>query len=144
MTTDDGPGPTRAQQFGHWATDAARAAGYDVDSQRGGGRRDIAKATGMSPTSVGRMLAGKTLPSPKFYAALADAFRVSLREVLIQAGAATDDLLEATALRASEAKRISPEEAAERVGIRKPANVQLVVSMINQMLQQEATEDGAA
>jgi predicted DNA-binding protein (UPF0251 family) len=90
------------------------------------------------------MLAGKTLPSPKFYAALADAFRVSLREVLIQAGAATDDLLEATALRASEAKRISPEEAAERVGIRKPANVQLVVSMINQMLQQEATEDGAA
>jgi transcriptional regulator with XRE-family HTH domain len=147
MTAHDGPGPTRAQRaasFGRWSTDAARAAGFDVDSQRGGGRAEIAKLTGMSPTTVGRMLAGRSLPSPKFYGAIAKAFHRPLREVLIEVSAATDDMLEETAVAAAEARRISPQEAAERIGIRKPANVRLFVATAELMLQQEADENGAA
>jgi hypothetical protein len=90
------------------------------------------------------MLAGKTLPSPRFYAALAEVFRRPLREVLIEAGAATDDQLEATAAAAIEAARLSPQEAAVRVGIRKPANIRLFVSMVENMLQQEEESPGAA
>jgi hypothetical protein len=98
----------------------------------------------MSPTSVGRMLAGKTLPSPRFYAPLAKAFKRELREVLIEAGSATEDLLEATAVAASEAARLTPREAADRVGIRKPANIRLFVSMVENMLQEEDESPGAA
>ncbi len=96
----------------------------------------------MSASSVGRMLSGKTLPSPRVYAALATVFKRPLREVLIEAGSATDDLLEGTAAAASEARRLSPREAADRVGIRKPANVRLFVSMVEQMLEEESS--GAA
>lgn len=89
------------------------------------------------------MLAGKTLPSPRTYAVIAKAFKRPLREVLIEAGTATDDLLEATAAAAREARRLTPLEAADRVGIQKPANVRLFVSMVENMLQEEA-ESGAA
>lgn len=142
MSHDDEPGPTQAQRFGRWASEAARVAGYDIDSQRGGGRVEIARKTGMSGSTVGRILAGKTLPSPRYYSAWAEALDVTLREVLIEAGAVTADDLDAVAERFIPITSLTPEDAAPLLGITIPANVRLFVSMVENILSQERERPG--
>lgn len=65
---------------------AARAAGYDIDSPRGGGRKALAEATGMSQSSVGRTLSGDTVPNARILPVLADVLGVPRNEVLAMAG----------------------------------------------------------
>lgn len=137
MSDDEGPGPTRAQSFGRWATAAARAAKFNVDGQRGRGRAEIAELTGMPASSVGRILSGKSLPSPRYYAPLAKALRRPLRELLIEVGVGDEEELGIMAERLGSEPVLSPRVAAERMGIRKPANIDLVVSLAENLLRQE-------
>lgn len=69
-----------------FASNAARAAGYDIDSPRGGGRTALAEASGMSISSVSRMLSGQSNISIEAVAGLADALRVPVSDVLVAAG----------------------------------------------------------
>jgi len=72
--------------FSDFVTNAARAAGYDIDSPRGGGRTALAEASGMTLSSVSRMLSGQTGISPKALPGLAEALRVPVSSVLVAAG----------------------------------------------------------
>jgi transcriptional regulator with XRE-family HTH domain len=146
MSDDHGAGPIRAKRFGDYVATAARAAGYDIDSQRGGGRAALARDTGMSASSVGRMLKGERLPSPRFYERLAKALRVPLRQLLIESGNASDASLDYVAERLTPITSLTPEEAAPLLGITIPANVKLFVSMVENLLgqEQESTRDNTS
>jgi transcriptional regulator with XRE-family HTH domain len=78
-------------EFSEYVTKAARAAGYDLDSPRGGARKALAEATGMSQSSVGRMFAGTTLPDARVLPKLADVLDVPRGELLNLAGVATEE-----------------------------------------------------
>jgi transcriptional regulator with XRE-family HTH domain len=134
--------PTWARRFGAYVAEAARDAGYDIDSQRSGGRKALASATGMSPSSVGRMLAGEILPSPRFYGPLSKAIRRPLRDLLIESGTATEELLDAVPERLVPVTAATPEEAARLVGITKPASVRIFVGMVETLLAQEDQPNG--
>lgn len=140
MTSPEGP-PTRAEKFGEYVLAAARQAGYDVDSPRGGGKKALADAAGMSHASVSRMLAGRTIPDPTFFEALAHALGVRLGELLVRSGLASRDALgpEEEPLR----RPISPREAAADLGLKDPAKIQLFETMVRALLtdQNVKTED---
>lgn len=140
MSDDTGRG--QVQRFGRYVTAAAREAGYDVDSQRGGARLALARDTGMSPSAVGRMLAGETMPSPRYWQPLAKAINRPLREVLIESGTATEEMLDAVPERVVPATSATPEEAARLLGIRKPASVRIFVGMVETLLAQEERPNG--
>jgi transcriptional regulator with XRE-family HTH domain len=81
--------------FFEYVRKAAREAGFDIDSPRGGGKKALAEATGMSQASVSRMLAGSTVPEASHLSQLADALGVPRNELLNLAGIATDEKAEA-------------------------------------------------
>jgi transcriptional regulator with XRE-family HTH domain len=68
--------------FSEYVGNAARAAGYDIDSPRGGGRKALAEATGMSQASVSRMLAGKTAVDTRCLPAIAEALNAPIEDLL--------------------------------------------------------------
>lgn len=69
-----------------YVTNAARAAGYNIDSPRGGGRTELAEAAGMSPASVSRILMGKTSIAPASIPGLAAALNVPVSSLLVASG----------------------------------------------------------
>jgi hypothetical protein len=142
MSSHEGPTPSPAERFGMFVADAARKAGYDIDSQRGGGRVALARDTGMSASSVGRMLAGQTLPTPRYFEPLAAAVRVPLRTLLIESGVVSEDAITAAATAVSSTGPLTAEQAASRLGITIPANVQLFVAMVENMQRQESGPKG--
>ncbi|WP_369293978.1 helix-turn-helix domain-containing protein [Streptomyces asiaticus] len=123
---------TTAQRFGRVVADAARDAGYDLDSPRGGGRTQLARDTGMSESSVGRMLAGKILPQPQFYEAIARAVKFPVGLLLVEAGIISrETLTEPTRTRV--ASPITPEEAAQELGITDPRDRVLFLGMVERL-----------
>jgi transcriptional regulator with XRE-family HTH domain len=87
------------QPFKDWLRQRVLAAGYDVDSARGG-RTELAEAAGMSVTQIGRTLNGQTVPSVESCRGLVRALqakgqRASLAEMMIRTGhAAPEDFPE--------------------------------------------------
>lgn len=77
---------TISEKYAAWLAGAMRAAGLDIDRQRGGGRNALAKAIGASPTSVARWLEGKAVPSPDYFEPIADAVGVSVVKMLTESG----------------------------------------------------------
>jgi transcriptional regulator with XRE-family HTH domain len=144
MTDEKMPGPTQAERFGQFAMAAAREAGYDVDSPRGGGRKAIAEASGMGQTAVGRMLAGQSVPEPKFFPGLATALRIDLRTLLIRSGLATEEMLPVKAPSSPVRQRLTPEVAARELGIRSERGVKLFESLVQGILAQEPANGDAA
>ncbi|MEV8546270.1 helix-turn-helix transcriptional regulator [Streptomyces sp. NPDC051572] len=126
MTTEGDPALTRAQKFGEYVSDAARAAGYDIDSPRGGGKKALAAKAGMSHASVSRMLAGQTIPDPKFFESLADALDLEVGRMLVEAGVLSERSLSYEELRPQE---IDPREVARTLGITAPDKIELFVTM---------------
>jgi transcriptional regulator with XRE-family HTH domain len=143
--TDDEPGPTRAEQFGRFTSEAARAAGYDIDSPRGGGKRDLAAAAGMSEASVSRMLAGKTIPDPKWFEPLANALGIKLATLLVESGLASKKALGGSAPKPPLRPKLTIRRAAHELGIESERGVQMFETMVNGILAQEPgrpSEDG--
>ncbi|MGJ5831356.1 helix-turn-helix transcriptional regulator [Streptomyces ossamyceticus] len=75
-------------EFSEYVTKAARDAGYEIDAPRGGGRKALAEATGMSQSAVGRMLSGATTPSVYSLRSLASVLAVPFEEMLDRSGVA--------------------------------------------------------
>jgi transcriptional regulator with XRE-family HTH domain len=69
-----------------FVSNAARGAGYDIDSPRGGGRTALAEAAGISASSIGRLLSGQSSISPAAMPRLAEALKVPVSDVLVAAG----------------------------------------------------------
>ncbi|MFG3586577.1 helix-turn-helix domain-containing protein [Streptomyces sp. NPDC047990] len=127
MTTDGDPAPTRAQKFGEYVSTAARAAGYDIDSPRGGGKKALADRAGMSHASVSRMLAGQTIPDPKFFESLADALKLEVGRMLVEAGVLSERSLSYEEPRPPQ--EINPREMARTLGITAPDKIEAFVAM---------------
>lgn len=68
--------------FSDYVAQAARVAGYDIDSPRGGGRKALAEAAGMSQASVSRMLAGKTDVDARALPRIAEALKLPVEDLL--------------------------------------------------------------
>lgn len=74
------------RMFAAFVAEAARTAGFNIDAQRGGGRKALAIAAGMSQASVGRMLSGETVPNAQSFRPLAAALKISAVELMVCAG----------------------------------------------------------
>jgi transcriptional regulator with XRE-family HTH domain len=145
-TTETGPASqvSRAQRFAEYIRPAVVAAGYDIDSPRGGGKKALSADTGMSPSSVGRMLAGQTLPEPVHLERLAEVLRVPLMDLLVQSGVVSERARGAGASPpvplAPAEPELTPEAAARALGIRSPDRIQMFTAMAKTLASQEAED----
>lgn len=76
--------------FGPWLHDELVKRGYRM-SQRGGGQVDFAKAAGLSPIMVSRLLRGTAAPDPETLRLVAAALRLAPAELFVRAALLTDD-----------------------------------------------------
>lgn len=139
MSTDPSS-ETTAARFGRLVGDAARRAGYDIDSPRGGGKTALARDAGMTESSVGRMLAGKTLPDPRSFEAIARAVRIPVRDLLVEAGIISPQTLTENPS-ARVASDLTPEEAAARLGITDPIGREMFLGVVARLRRQQDDPD---
>lgn len=125
-------GETTAQRFGRIVGEAARKAGYDLDSPRGGGKVALARDTGMTKSSVGRMLAGETLPDARFYEPLANAVRLPVRTLLIESGIISAKALTDSSHTHVASRHTTPEQVAEE-WFDDPGDRDLFLAMVERM-----------
>lgn len=126
-------------RFGQLVSRAARAAGYDFNVR--GAKADLARATGMSESAVGRMLSGATLPDPRFFAPIAAAVKLDVRDLLVESG-----IIPAESLRPlSEtgpsrvvSDPITPAEAAAQLGITDPVGIEMLTATIERLRRLES------
>ncbi|WP_371494177.1 helix-turn-helix domain-containing protein [Kitasatospora sp. NBC_00374] len=132
-----------ALRFGSAVHAAAERAGYDL-RPGAGGRKALAEDVGMSPSAVGRMLRGETLPHPTQFERIADAVRVELRDLLVRGGVISADSANNLPVRVR-SHPISPEEAADTWGITDPVIRRFLLATIAQAigLQQETRKEEA-
>ncbi|MEU1815219.1 helix-turn-helix transcriptional regulator [Streptomyces roseifaciens] len=135
---------TTAQRFGALVVKLATKAGYDL-SPGAGGRAALARDIGMSPSAVGRMVDGKTLPMTHQFEPIARAVGVDVRDLLVVGGVisgrgwpkgANADVLSAN----SQSTPLSPEDVADMWGITEPGIRSMLISSAEQAirLQNEA------
>lgn len=135
MTTEGDPAPRRAQKFGEYVSQAARAAGYDIDSPRGGGKKAIATAAGMSHASVSRMLAGLSIPDPMFFESLAATLNLEVGNMLVRAGVLSEASLAVQP--SGPPEEIDPRAVARSLGITSPDKIEAFVSMTKVLAEPE-------
>ncbi|MFE0766137.1 helix-turn-helix domain-containing protein [Streptomyces smyrnaeus] len=140
METKQSDATSTAERFGALVANLAIEAGYNLDSG-GGGRSALARDIGMSPSAVGRMLSGKSLPMPHQLEAIARVVRTDVRTLLVTAGVISDqswpsdanaDVLSAT--QQSQSPSLSPEAAADAWGITDPGIRSMLLGSIEQAI----------
>jgi transcriptional regulator with XRE-family HTH domain len=112
---------TLADQYAAWLADAMRKAGLDIDRQRGGGRNALAQAVDVAPSTVGRWLSGKTIPSPEQFEPIADAVGVPVITMLVETGIISAEALTKMSQPDVTSQAITPAQAADALGIHDPA-----------------------
>lgn len=123
--------PTRAQRFRDIVVPAAERAGYTGR----GAKAKFARDTGMTESSVGRMFSGQTIPEPRFFQAIADALGVHPGEFFVQSGLMSPESLQSLSEtdRSQVGSALTPEEAAEGLGIRDEVGRQLFYATIERL-----------
>lgn len=116
-------------RFADWLRDQLTRRGYDL-GPRGGGQSRFAEESGIGRATVSRMLGGHGATDTRVLAQLAATLRVPLGEVLVRAGIATDEELGRVAHPAPGPRRITPEQAADELGISDEQARRLFVSMV--------------
>lgn len=111
---------TISEKYAAWLAGAMRAAGLDIDRQRGGGRKALAEAIGASPTSVGRWLEGKAVPNPEFFEPIADAVGVPVVTMLVESGIISAESVPTERTSGVRFQPTTPAEAADELGITDP------------------------
>lgn len=129
-------------EFGRWLTQRLEAKGYNLSGPRSGGRTAFAEDSGISPSTVTRLLRGEMPTDTRILRTLADAIDVPYPEVLVRAGVMTPDELAAIQeRRPAPGRRMTPEEAADELGITDPAERKVFINM-TQTLSRSAPNDG--
>ncbi|MFF9690287.1 multiprotein-bridging factor 1 family protein [Streptomyces sp. NPDC014623] len=131
--------PTRAQRFAAVVVPAAERAGY---TGRGAGAR-LARDSGMSESSVSRMLNGQAVPEMVFWAPLAKVLDIELIDLLTAMGIPRDALRALSETDRSQvgSRSLSPEEMATRVGISDPVGVEMLIATIERLKRFEEHND---
>ncbi|MCX5266051.1 helix-turn-helix transcriptional regulator [Streptomyces sp. NBC_00199] len=116
--------------FARWLRTRLEERGYDL-GMRGGGQTRFAEDSGISRPTVSRMLNGtQGSTDTRTLELLADALKVPFVEVLVRAGVLTSD--EAATVRNPQTagQQLTPEQAADELGITDPQARALFVSMV--------------
>ncbi|WP_369043413.1 transcriptional regulator [Streptomyces sp. Midd1] len=148
-STEETPPETRAQRaarinaFGALLTEAAMKAGYDV-RPRAGGRQRLADDLEMDLSTVGRALDGRSLPSPGAMERWANVLGVRLADLFVQSGLVTrHDEPERPELREVPILGLTPEEAADGLGVRHPQVRPMLIASMKQAQDLQAEADAA-
>lgn len=129
-----------AAEFGQWLTQRLESLGYNMSGPRSGGRSAFADASGLSPSTVTRLLRGEMPTDTRILRTLAEAIQVPYPEVLVRAGVLSPDEL-TDVQRPVTGQRITPEQAADQLGITDPAERKVFVNMAR-TLRRPAPNDG--
>lgn len=129
---------TAAEAFAELVTAHAIKAGYDLSSPRSGGRVKLADDTGMSPSSVGRMLSGKAIPDAYSLQAVADAIDVPAGRLLEAAGVVSPGALTDSQPLPNAA---TVKDVAASLGVTKPLHVALLEAITATLLADQAEPD---
>ncbi|MFF4523418.1 XRE family transcriptional regulator [Streptomyces bluensis] len=139
------PAPVRAStdpaEFGRWLTQRLESLGYNLSGPRSGGRSAFAEQSGLSPSTVTRLLRGEMPTDTRILRTLAESIDVPYPEVLVRAGVLTPEEL-AAVQRPSPAPGgpLTPEQAADELGITDPAERKVFVNMAKTL--RRTTSDG--
>lgn len=125
-----------AQDFANLVSDHATKAGYDLSGPRSGGRKKLAKDTGMCHASVCRMLNGQVIPQVWFLERLGDAINVHVFVLLEAAGIVSPGAL--TTPTPPQSKPLTVRQAAEGFGITRLLNIRLLEAVTTVLLNDEA------
>lgn len=115
------------EEFAEWIEGVMRERGYDIDSPRGGGKSKLADDAGVHRAAVSRLVQRQSMPDLETMRRLATVLGVPLRDMLIRSGRLSESDLPITAPRGGDTgapRRLSPEEAARRMGV--PTELQAV------------------
>ncbi|MEV6073994.1 helix-turn-helix transcriptional regulator [Streptomyces sp. NPDC052069] len=131
-----------APAFGEWLRDQLTQRGYDLSGLRSGGKSAFAAASGISASTVGRMLRGDHVTDTRVLALLAQSLEIPLGEVLVRAG-----ILDAAELRAvqdpsTSGRRITVEQAADQLGIEDDQSRRLFASMTRTLQRKPPPDTG--
>lgn len=134
--------PTRAERFRDVVVPAAEHAGYTGF----GAKARFARDTGMPESSVSRLWLGQTVPDARFYAAISEAVGIGLGTLLVEGGVLSPDSLQSLSEtdRSQVGSRLTPEEAADRLGIRDEVGRELFYATIERLKRLEDEAPGAA
>lgn len=125
------------EEFAAWLRDQLARRGYDL-RPRGGGQTRFAADSGIAQSSISRMLRGQGAPETRVLETLAETLDLPLAEVLVAAGILTRDVLHAIRQQNPRTAPLTPEAAAEELGITDPQKVELFVSMTETLRKQRA------
>lgn len=117
------------ERLADYVRQAALDAGYDVDSPRGGGKTALAKAAGMSLTSISRLLSKERIPDARYLPSLAAALRVPARDLFVAASVIPEEALSA----APPERPLTPDEVARRWGVKDEAGKALITAMYERL-----------
>ncbi len=123
--------PTRAQRFRDIVVPAAEQAGYTGF----GAKARFARDTGMTESSVTRLWQGTAVPDARFYDAISQAIGIDLGTLLVEGGVLSPESLQSLSEtdRSQVGSVLTPEEAAERLGIRDEVGRQLFYATIERL-----------
>ncbi|EFL21865.1 putative helix-turn-helix domain protein [Streptomyces himastatinicus ATCC 53653] len=123
--------------FAAWLKRQLEHRGYDL-RPRGGGQTRFAEDSGIGAGTVSRMLRGQAATETRVLQMLADTLQIPLAEVLVAAGVLSRGELQNVRNPAQREVPITPEEAADELGITDPIKRQVFVSMTETLRQQRA------
>ncbi|MGW3144901.1 hypothetical protein ACWDG1_09505 [Streptomyces sp. NPDC001177] len=135
--------PTRAQRFRDTVVPAAERAGYTGH----GAKARFARDTGMTESTVTRLWQGTALPDARFYGAISEAAHVALGLLLVEGGVLSPESLQSLSEtdRSQVGSSLTPQEAADRLGIRDEVGRELFYATIERLkrLENEASDHPA-
>ncbi|MFD5873749.1 helix-turn-helix domain-containing protein [Streptomyces sp. NPDC060322] len=131
----------RAQTFADWLHEQLTAKNYDLSGARSGGKSRFAEDSGISPSTVGRLLEGKRVTDMDVLARLAENLGVTLGTVLLRAGIVSTADLVAIQEPETGPDAMTPEQAATALKITDPHKRAVFVSM-TETLQQPPPDTG--
>jgi transcriptional regulator with XRE-family HTH domain len=104
-----------------WLTGTLTDLGYDLSSERSGGRAKLARDTGLSQGIITRLLAGQPV-SYETLLTLSRGTGIPIRDLLIRTGKATEDDFSLPGMKTGHpevlsGKQLSPEEVAVAAGV---------------------------
>lgn len=132
----------QALKFAQWLTQRLEELGYNLSGPRSGGRSAFAEKSGLSASTVTRLLRGEMPTDTRILRTLAEAIEVPYADVLVRAGVLTAAELRAVQRPTPDPdQRITPEQAADQLGITDPAERKVFVNMAK-TLRRTAPDEG--
>lgn len=123
--------PTRAQRFRDIVVPAAERASYTGH----GAKAKFARDTGMTESSVTRMWQGTAVPDARFYDAISQVTGIDLGTLLVEGGVLSPESLQSLSGtdRSQVESGLTPEEAADQLGIRGDVGRELFYATIEHL-----------